>query len=88
MGGYTLSNIRDAVDNLEPTNLAQVQNLIVNGGFKNKIQSQSGHASVTCNQGSDTISIKTNNDPTTIDVSSNGSGTYTLATGGSLIFSG
>lgn len=87
MGGYTLSNIRDAVSNLEPTNLAQVTSLIANSGFKNKIQSQSGHASVTCNEGSDTISIKTNDDPTTIDVSSNGAGTYTVATGGTLVFS-
>lgn len=44
MNGYTLSNIRDAIDNLEATNLAQVQSLIANSGFKNKIQSSSGHA--------------------------------------------
>ena len=41
MAGNTLSDIRDAVDNLEPTNLAQVTSLIANSGFKNKIQSQS-----------------------------------------------
>jgi len=39
MNGFTLSNIRDAVDILEPTNLAQVTSLIANSGFKNKIQS-------------------------------------------------
>lgn len=39
MSGHTLSNIRDAVANLEPTNLAQVESLIANSGFKNKIQS-------------------------------------------------
>jgi hypothetical protein len=65
------------VDNLEPTNLAQVTSLIANSGFKNKIQSQSNHAQVICNQGSDTISIKANNSAETIDISATGSG-YTL----------
>ena len=78
MAGNTLSNIRDAVDNLEPTNLAQVTSLIANSGFKNKIQSQSTHAQVICNQGSDTISIKANNSAETIDISATGSD-YTLA---------
>ena len=57
MSGYTFTNVRDAVANLDVTNLAQVQSLIASGGFKNRIQSQSNHAQVICNQPADTVSI-------------------------------
>jgi len=84
MGGYTFTNVRDAVANLDVTNLAQVQSLIASGGFKNRIQSQSNHAQVVCNQPSDTVSIKANNANTTLDISSDGINKYTLTNSGEI----
>lgn len=39
---------------------------------------------MVCNQGADTISVKTNNANTTIDISSNGISTYVVETPGTL----
>jgi hypothetical protein len=77
MNGFTLSNIRDAVDVLEPTNLAQVTSLIANSGFKNKIQSQFNHAHVICEQGTDNVKIKANNADSDIIIQASGSD-YTI----------
>ena len=83
MNGFTLSNIRDATDILEPTNLAQVTSLIANSGFKNKIQSSSTNAQVICDQGTDIVEIKANNASSNIVIQASGSD-YTIGNTGKI----